>query len=209
MDFRKIRLKCTNTRSPIAIHLPSRSSNNVEGQRFSATFARQRKEEERRRESFLSLNALPRSAILKRAGQKQVGGPWTDPCQGNIQHLSTGSRVAEETSHLTKSAWLLQISSSSSFLFSPTFRLSFLFSFFRSFFFLFFFFLPGAPRSHRLPVSRNGSASTACTRFTIHEEPVPACVFSLSCLLRVPPGKLWRLRVEVRSTGLARASRRA
>lgn len=52
------------------------------------------------------------SAILKSGRQRQVGGPWTDPRQGNIQHLSKGSRVALWNRVIWPLA-VLQISSSS------------------------------------------------------------------------------------------------
>lgn len=52
------------------------------------------------------------SAILKSGRQRRVGGPWTDPRQGNIQHLSKGSRVALWNRVIWPLA-VLQISSSS------------------------------------------------------------------------------------------------
>ena len=76
-----------------------------------------------------------------------------------------------------------------------------------SFFFLFSFFFFFAWRSPLYLAMAVPAQAASASRSTRH--PVPARVSSLSCLLRVPPGKLWRLRVEVRSTAVARASRRA
>lgn len=109
------------------------------------------------------------SAILKRARQNEVGGPWTDLCQGNIQHLSTGSRVSRaESSDRSRSANKL------------------------------FLFPPRCPFSLHPGLPRNGRASTTSVRHDAALWPKASlCVFRI--VRSVFRGERRRLGVEDRN----------